>query len=117
MKKIFLILVCSFMFLNLTGCGNKYKGQGEYSTPKSESYILSKNNRMEESIFLGLRMIKGIDIQKFKDEFGCDINSIYGSAIKKYVGMGYMELSCGILKLTEKGIDVSNSIFAEFIID
>ena len=28
MKKIFLILVCSFMILNLTGCGNKYKGQG-----------------------------------------------------------------------------------------
>ena len=28
MKKILFILVCSFMILNLTGCGNKYKGQG-----------------------------------------------------------------------------------------
>ena len=27
-KKIFLILVGSFIILNLTGCGNKYKGQG-----------------------------------------------------------------------------------------
>ena len=28
MKKIIFILVCSFMILSLTGCGNKYKGQG-----------------------------------------------------------------------------------------
>ena len=31
MKKIFLIFVCSFMILNLIGCGNKYKGQGTES--------------------------------------------------------------------------------------
>lgn len=96
---------------------NSWKGEGEYSAPKVESYILSKHNRMEESIFLGLRMTKGIDVNEFQKEFGFDIQGIYGDVIRKYIDMGYMELSCGILRLTKEGIDVSNSIFADFILD
>ena len=89
---------------------------GGYVEPKYESYELTRNNKMEESIFLGLRMIEGITIKAFEEEFGCDINAVYGDVIRKYVDLGYMELSYGILKLTEAGIDVSNTIFSDFII-
>ena len=97
-------------FVNLT------KDDEEYLMPKSQSCVLSKTNKMEESIFLGLRLMKGIIVDDFEKEFGCSIQSVYGEVIKKYVDMGCMEMSSGILKLTEKGIDVSNSIFADFIV-
>ena len=94
---------------------NSQKNGMDYEIPKSESFILSKDNRVEESIFLGLRMINGISLKEFEEEFGFDIQAIYGNVIKKYVDMGYMELSEGVLRLTEDGIDVSNTIFADFI--
>lgn len=96
---------------------NEWKGTRQYIVPKTESYNLSKVNRIEESIFLGLRMTKGIALMEFEKEFGCSIHAIYGDIIRKYVDLGYMELSCGILKLTEAGIDVSNTIFCDFIIE
>ena len=92
------------------------KDDEDYLIPKSQSCVLSKTNKMEESIFLGLRLMKGIIVDDFEKEFGCSIQSVYGEVIKKYVDMGCMEMSSGILKLTEKGIDVSNSIFADFIV-
>lgn len=94
---------------------NSAKDGEKYISPKSESFVLSKTNKMEESIYLGLRLTKGIKLEDFEKEFGCNILSIYGEIINKYVDLGYMEMSWGVLKLTPAGIDVSNSIFADFL--
>ncbi len=96
---------------------NKYDNEDkEYVIPKVGNMVLSKNNRMEESIFLGLRLTKGFKVEEFKKEFGHDIMGVYKNQISKYVKLGFMELREGVLKLTDEGIDVSNSIFADFML-
>ena len=76
---------------------------------------LSREDRMSEYMFLGLRKIRGVEIRDFKTRFGCDMDFVYGDTIKKYLDMGLMYIKDGKLALTDQGIDVSNQIFCDFI--
>lgn len=71
---------------------------------------------MEEFIFLGLRMNEGISIEKFKENFGSTIESIYSEQIKKFQEEKLLEISDGRLKFTERGMDVSNYVLSEFLL-
>lgn len=53
--------------------------------------ILTKNEQMEEFMFLGLRMTKGISIKAFENYFGIEFPTEYIDVIEKYMKMGYME--------------------------
>lgn len=79
--------------------------------------ILSVKEQMEEYMFLGLRMTDGVSGESFMEKFGYDIYEIYGSVISKYKGIGMIDVNGDRIFLTEKGIDVSNVIFADFLSD
>ena len=78
---------------------------------------LDADRLMEEYMFLGLRMISGVSAEKFNDYFGHSIYDIYGSVIDKYKSTGHLEDDHGLIRLTKKGIDVSNTILADFLIE
>ena len=78
---------------------------------------LNSDRLMEEYMFLGLRMIAGVSAEKFNDYFGHSIYDIYGQVIDKYKASGHLEDDHGIIRLTKKGIDVSNAILADFLIE
>lgn len=82
---------------------------------KSVVQELSKEEQIEEFMFLGLRMMKGISKEKFAKRFKEPIERIYGVQIEKLKGMGLLEESGDRIRLSEKGIDVSNSVFVEFL--
>ena len=77
---------------------------------------LSIQNKIEEYMFLGLRMTKGISISKFKEVFDKDIHDVYGAIIDKYISMKLITEENDYLRLTEKGIDVSNTILSDFLL-
>ena len=78
---------------------------------------LSVQDQMEEFMFLGLRLVKGVNINKFSDLFHKDIEEVYGDVISKYKGLGLLEYSEDRtnLRLTENGLDVSNTAMADFL--
>lgn len=78
---------------------------------------LSVKDRMEEFMFLGLRMTAGISEKDFRDIFGEEIHTIYGPVIRKYTESGFLMEEQGRLYLTRKGISVSNPILADFLLD
>ncbi len=80
-----------------------------------ETISLSKHDIYSEYMFLGLRIIGGIDINNFKKQFGIDIDTIYGGEILKLVHDELLIKSKNILKLSKKGIDVSNYVLSNFI--
>ena len=82
---------------------------------REEYQELSREERMAEFMFLGLRKIRGVDLGDFRDRFGCDMESIYGKPIHKFLDLGLLIMENGRLALTEEGINVSNQIFCEFI--
>ena len=71
---------------------------------------------MAEYMFLGLRMMSGVSIQKFAGLFGKDIYDVYGKVIDKLVSEKLMVEEGDNLRLTDYGVDVSNVCMAEFIL-
>ncbi|EOT2957762.1 oxygen-independent coproporphyrinogen III oxidase [Clostridium perfringens] len=76
----------------------------------------SKNDNMEEFMFMGLRKINGIDENEFKNRFSMNINDVYGEILNKYTGEGLLIRESGRIFLSEKGIEISNIIMADFLL-
>ncbi|EOU2013165.1 oxygen-independent coproporphyrinogen III oxidase [Clostridium perfringens] len=76
----------------------------------------SKNDNMEEFMFMGLRKINGIDENEFKNRFSMNINNVYGEIINKYIDEGLLIRESGRIFLSEKGIEISNVIMADFLL-
>ena len=75
---------------------------------------LSADEDMWETIFLALRLNEGLDMAGFNSKYGVDFRTRYGSQLKKLAAQGLIFIESDRLKLTKKGIDLSNSVFVEF---
>ncbi len=84
---------------------------------RRELQDLSRKEQMEEYMFLGLRLTEGISREEFHRKFGQEIETIYGKVIADLKTKGLLEEGKGLLYLTEYGIDVSNQVLAEFLLD
>lgn len=92
---------------------------------------VSYKEQMEEYMFLGLRMVKGITKEEFFETFKTDFDFIYGSVARELLDQGLMEeveeeyedpltsfpMTKTRIFLTDKGIDVSNRVLAQFLQD
>ena len=67
-------------------------------------------------MFLGLRMMQGVSEMEFRNRFRKTIADVYGDIPTKLMAEGLLKREKGRLKLTERGIDVSNGVMAEFIL-
>lgn len=94
---------------------NSRSGHTQIET--SESYRLSEQDRMEEFMFLGLRMTEGISEHDFEQRFSKTLDSVYGDQIRKQIKLGLLERQDGKIRLTVHGIDVSNAVMAEFLFE
>ncbi len=77
--------------------------------------VLTTKDRMGEFMMLGLRKCEGIDINKFKSLFGNDIRNCYGDVIEKFISLGALEMAGEKLRLTDYGLDISNTVMCEFL--
>ena len=79
--------------------------------------VLSRNEQIEEFMFLGLRMTEGISEKEFEENFDVRLMDVYGDILQKYEETGFMEHIETKWRLTRKGIHVSNHILADFLLD
>lgn len=70
--------------------------------PIEEETILSEKDKIEEFIFMGLRMNEGISLKVFKERFNISIEDIYKEPIEKLIDSKLLELDKDNLKLTQK---------------
>ncbi|MCI8268358.1 MAG: radical SAM family heme chaperone HemW [Lachnospiraceae bacterium] len=77
---------------------------------------LSLEDKMEEFMFLGLRMMKGVSGNEFLGRFGRNMWKLYGQAFDKLQAQGLIEIEAPWVRLSRRGIDVSNRVFQEFLL-
>lgn len=82
---------------------------------EAEREQLDKKAQMEETMFLGLRMAKGICAETFAKTFGVRLESVYGEVIKRLIGEGLLKKAGSVYTLSDLGIDVSNYALAQFL--
>ena len=92
------------------------KACGALEKIREDEEILSRQDAMEEFMFLGLRMTQGISTAEFEEKFGKEIHAVYGGVLKKYEAMHLLQEHSGRLALTRNGISVSNVILADFLL-
>ena len=91
--------------------------RGEDFSQEDSSYVfLDKRQRMEEFMFLGLRMMEGISRSEFQKMFGVQLEAIYGNVLDKLQQQGLLRQQEGRVSLTEAGISVSNYVLSEFLL-
>lgn len=85
---------------------------------KDETDVLSDEDKMEEFMFLGLRMMRGISKKEFERQFNVKYDMVYGAVTAKLIKEGLIEVSDDndSLWLTPLGIDVSNMVLSQFIV-
>ena len=66
-------------------------------------------------MMLGFRKIEGVNISKFKEKFIDNPIFIYKENLNKLVENGLIEIDLNNIRLTNKGIDLANLVFEEFI--
>lgn len=76
---------------------------------------LSIKDEIEESIFLGLRMNEGIKFKDFYEKYNFNFEEEYKNEIDKLKKMKLIETKDEGMKLTQKGREISNSVFVEFM--
>ncbi|WP_283625105.1 radical SAM family heme chaperone HemW [Clostridium butyricum] len=82
-----------------------------------EIHVNNINDDMEEFMFMGLRMIEGINLKIFKKRFGKDVFDIYDEVIKNNIKKGLLVVDSEKLYLSEKGIELSNYVMSDFILN
>jgi oxygen-independent coproporphyrinogen III oxidase len=84
----------------------------QQESPIVELNELDENDRRSESVFLGLRMLKGISLKDYRDRFGVDLRTGHTNEIARLSEAGLIELENDVLRLTATGALLSNEVFA-----
>lgn len=75
---------------------------------------LSRQEQMEEFMFLGLRLTEGIKKQAFLDKFGIPIETVYGEILGR-LRQEELLLIDDSVRLTPYGFDISNYVMSKFL--
>lgn len=77
--------------------------------------VQTLEDKQNEFMLLGLRMLNGVDIASFKQKFGQNPIYLYRDRLNKLVEDGLVVIDLNHIKLTNKGLDLANLVFEEFI--
>ena len=83
--------------------------------PVADSETIGPELEMAETMFLGLRLLEGISIEEFKHNFAVNPLELYGPQIQWLREEGLLEQLDGRLRLTTKGLFLSNQVFMQFL--
>jgi len=81
-----------------------------------EEYENTEKDNMEEFMFMGLRMIEGIEEKEFKNRFGVEVDDLYKNVIDKNIKRGLLIRKGGKIHLSQVGIEVSNVVMSDMIL-
>ena len=113
-------------YLGFGVAAHSYNNRIRYSNTNSiEEYIKGSNKIIHEEqtlediqkeyMLLGLRKIEGINIQKFKNKFSQNPIFIFKEQLNKLVDEELIIVDGNEIKLTNKGLDLANIVWEEFV--
>ena len=83
--------------------------------PIAGSEILSAEQHLMETVYLGLRTAAGINLETFKQRFGFNFYKRHKANLDDLIKKGYVHKNQNRLKLTSSGMCIHQSIAALFV--
>jgi oxygen-independent coproporphyrinogen-3 oxidase len=114
------------------GCGahSTRKGVREKNVASTSEYIslvaarsplvverrpLSSQARLEEALFMGLRLTRGLELAAIESRYQTDVWNLYGRDLEPFVDQGLLIYDGAHLRLTRQGMLLANEVMAVFI--
>ena len=77
--------------------------------------VQNRESKAKEYMLLGLRKIDGVSISAFERKFEINPLFYFRFEISKLEEEGLLEVDLDNIKLTDKGLDLANQVFEEFV--
>ncbi len=84
-------------------------------SPIAECRTIGTQEEMFETVMMGLRKVAGISLARFRTRFGRDFAETYPEPVKELLACGWLVLTDGYARLTEKGMDMQNMALVHFL--
>ncbi|UOY94061.1 radical SAM family heme chaperone HemW [Ectobacillus sp. JY-23] len=85
--------------------------------PYLSSHNVTKDEQMEEEMFLGLRKEKGVHKTKFVSKYGTSVHKVFQKQIQQQVKRGLLEETEHTIRLTRAGKLLGNEVFQTFLME
>ncbi|SNB47203.1 radical SAM family heme chaperone HemW [Geobacter sp. DSM 9736] len=112
-------------FMELPGFGCRWRNSDNLETYLAtpvddllagvDHAVLTKREAMGEWFFLGLRMLEGVDLDRFETLFGDTVESVYGAELARLRQAGLVQQQDKSLKLSRRGLLFYNQVAANFL--
>ena len=83
--------------------------------PVAERRRLTREERLGDALFTGLRVVDGIDLDEVRERYGVDVMARYGAALDPFLGAGWLLHEAGRLRLTRQGMLLANEVMGTFV--
>lgn len=83
--------------------------------PVVDEQDLSESDLRAEALFLGMRLMRGVDIQQYRETFGVDLRDEHAADLDRFCKAGLLEFDGDLIRLTRTGALLSNEVFAAFV--
>lgn len=103
-------------YTNCTDVKKYIEANGDTRFIRENIEPLNVKDMMEEFMFLGLRKTAGIDERLFKLQFGKAIEDVYHDVLEKNMKNGLLEKKDHNYYLSDYGLDISNTVMADFML-
>lgn len=84
--------------------------------PIIEKNLLSQEEKIEEEMFLGLRLIEGVNLKMISQKYELDIEQLYQKSLEKMIVAGHLERIGNQIRLTHQGLLMANEVFEQFLL-
>jgi oxygen-independent coproporphyrinogen-3 oxidase len=84
-------------------------------SPVVEEQQLTQTDVRAEALFLGMRLMRGVDVRRYRESFGVDLRDEHREDLDRFCKAGLLEFDGDLIKLTRTGALLSNEVFAAFV--
>jgi oxygen-independent coproporphyrinogen-3 oxidase len=84
-------------------------------SPVGGRRVLSPRERVEEALFMELRLTEGVRLERIRETYGIDVWAEWGERLARYVDAGLLDRDDGRLRLTRKGMLLANDVMSTFL--
>lgn len=85
------------------------------NSPIVEEQLLTREEMRAEALFLGMRLMRGIDRRSYRESFGIDLLEEHAGDLDRFRRAGLLEVEGEVIRLTRNGALLSNEVFAAFV--
>jgi oxygen-independent coproporphyrinogen-3 oxidase len=89
---------------------------GFFVAPQWQANAIVREQALEESFFLGLRLNRSVNVEALRKEFGAQVDP-YSAIIEELLADGLLQRSSENVRLTPRGRLLSNEVFQRFIVE